>query len=98
MLVLYVDNSATLIKVCDMYVNEVVCLNFNSFLKVQLREPGPTLVKEVGTFFLTMLRALAPRLDSLTVEIMVSEFTTVSTLKMLESPVSLLEPLPHHVS
>ena len=98
MLVLCADNLATPIKVCDTYVNMVVCLSFNAILKVQLRETGPTLVKEAGAFFLTMLRALAQRLDSLTVQIMVSEFTTASILKMLESHVSPLEPLPHHVS
>ena len=71
---------------------------FYAIMKVQLRETGPTLVKEVAAFFLTMLHALAMRLDSLTVQIMVLEFTTASILKMLESPVSSQEPLLHHVS
>ena len=71
---------------------------FYATLKVQLREQEPTLVKEAGVFFLIMLHALVLRLDSLTVQIMVLEFTTVHILKMPESHVSPREPLPHRVS
>ena len=85
-----------------MYIctDEIVCLYYlsNIILKVQLQEAGPTLDKEVEAFFLTMLRVQAQRPDSLTVLIMALVFTTVPTLKTLESPANLLEPLPHLVS
>ena len=66
--------------------------------KVPVQDVQPTLVKDLVAFFWTMLHVLVLRRDSLTVPIMVLEYTTVSMLKMQESLVNLQELLPHHVS